>query len=112
MTRPVTTTCAPSCSAAADPPGAEVGVGGQRLAVTERLAGVEVREVELGDPGEQVVARDVRHRQVDAQPVGERADGVGARFRGEPAGVDDHLGALGSAMTDITPSSCVRNVLA
>jgi hypothetical protein len=66
-----------------DAPGAQVGVGRQRDAV-ERGAGVEVGErTEVGDAGQQVVALDVRDRQVEAEGGGEVAHRLGAGRRGQ-----------------------------
>ena len=58
------------------PQPAEVGVGGQHLAVAERLAGVEVGEVvargaQLAQPGQQVVALDVGDRRRQPELVGD-----------------------------------------
>ena len=78
MTRPVTTTSRAVAQALGDAEGAEVGVGGERLA-----------QAELGGALAQVVALDVGDVDVEAELVGERAHGGGEPGRVEPAGVGD-----------------------
>ncbi len=78
----------------------EVGVGrdGLDAELVELLAGVEVGQIDaggpqIGEPGDQVVALDIADRRGEAEPGGERIDGLGAAGGVEPAGVGHHLDA-------------------
>ncbi|CAM4177846.1 hypothetical protein NORO109296_21975 [Nocardiopsis rhodophaea] len=66
----------PGAQGLGDAPGPEVGVGGQRAP-----------EVELGGAAKQVVAFDMGHAHIDAEPHGEVAQPGGESSRIEPAGV-------------------------
>ena len=84
MTRPVTTTSAPEREARGDAERAEIGVGGERFA-----------EAEFGGARAQVVALDVRDRDVETEPVGQLAHRGRQPGRVQPAGVhDDRHAAL------------------
>ena len=83
---------------------AEVGVGAHVLREVPEVAafdeGVQrARCGELLDPGQQVVAVDVRDRRVEAELLCDLVDGISAAVRIEPAGIRHDLDALVEART-------------
>jgi len=90
----------PAFERGGDPPAAQVGVGGEHrlLEGTQRDALVEVGQwlavgLELLEPGQQVVALQVRHRGADAEFCVEGARRLRAAGRVEPPGVHHDLDA-------------------